>query len=1313
MTAFAIAALLSFAPAPQEPLELPPGARICLIGNTLAERMQHDGALETQIHRRHPAHRLVIRNLAFSGDEVGLRLRSRGFGSPDDHLRRHRADVVLAFFGYGESFAGAEGLPEFKARLRSFIEHLSRQKFNGDSAPRLVLFSPIAHEDLGDPHLPDGRDNNARLELYTDAMAEVAADRGVRFVDLFRPTLQLYAEHTRPLTINGIHLNRGGNELLADVIATELFGPAAGAIPTHLREAVLDKNFHWFHRYRTTDGYSIYGGRGGLKFVDGQTNRDVAERELEVLDAMTRNRDHRIWAAAQGRELEVDDGNTPPFLDVVTNKPGEGPDGQHLFLGGEEAIDHMTVADGMAVGLFASEEQFPELVNPVQVAVDTKGRLWVAAWPGYPHWKPKTEMNDKLLILPDEDRDGRADRCIVFADGLTNPTGFEFYNGGVFVAQAPDLLFLQDTDGDDRADVRIRVLHGLDSADTHHTANSFVLDAGGALYFQEGTFHHTQVETPHGPNVRSANGAVYRYEPRTRRFEVYVSYGFANPHGHVFDRWGQDFVTDGTGAVPYYGTSFSGHVDFPNKHGSAPRVYQQRTRPCGATEILSSAHFPEDNQGSYLVTNVIGFRGILQYRLVDDGSGFTGVELEPIVYSTDPSFRPVDLEVGADGALYFADWQNPIIGHMQHNLRDPSRDADHGRIYRVTYPGRPLSPLLQIADRPIPDLLVLLLSPEDRVRYRAKIELSARPTAEVMAELDQWVAALDPEDSDYQHHLMEALWVHQHHHTINEALLRRMLRSPEPRARAAATRVLCSWRHDLAAPLSLLTPQADDENPRVRLEAVRACSFFPTAAAAEIALAATRHPTDRYLDYTLAETMRTLEPHWKTAVASGEPFPRDNPAGARYLLLRVGDHELVRMARTEAVYRALLERASVAANHRREALDGLAKVRGTQPLEELLDAIGRQDTAAVGSLNDLQRLLVGWPRPDLAAARDRLLALATGAETAPARAGAWAAVMVADGSGQRAWQQASESARAAADLLRGVRLIGDAELLGSLYPLVRPLLFELPDELADAVDRENEERRPGVSFSLYHERHFPNVAIGTIDRLQPVATGEVDEFTLEVPGRRRDSYAIKLSATLLAPATGDYTFFVRSDDGSRLYIDGEEVVEKRRSPRHARAIGLTPTQSRLARDRGHVLRQRRRRIAGRRVGGPGTGQARHPGQRAVRRTRSRHSANGRAGARSPVRSRRRAIRGLRETDPLRRQPRRRHRVHVAHPGQRATNGGVRRPGARLPVDRRRDAVRDAQHAGVRAGARPRPVSSRRRLPRPRRPSCAVRSRTSS
>jgi hypothetical protein len=260
-----------------------------------------------------------------------------------------------------------------------------------------------------------------------------------------------------------------------------------------------------------------------------------------------------------------------------------------------------------------------------------------------------------------------------------------------------------------------------------------------------------------------------------------------------------------------------------------------------------------------LVPNVIGFLGILQYKIADTNSGFFGKEVEPIVQSDDPNFRPSDVKIGPDGAIYFLEWQNPIIGHMQHNLRDPSRDHTHGRIYRVTYPARPLLKPAKIAGQSIPHLLDLLHEPEDRTRYRARIELGGRETKAVIAAVEKWVAKLDPKDKNHEHDLLEALWVHQYHNVINEPLLKQMLRSPDFHARAAATRVLCYWRDRVQDPLVLLRVQANDEHPRVRLEAVRACSFFTTPQAAEIALETLNHPMDTYVKYTLDETMNTLD----------------------------------------------------------------------------------------------------------------------------------------------------------------------------------------------------------------------------------------------------------------------------------------------------------------------------------------------------------------------------------------------------------------------------------------------------------------------
>jgi putative membrane-bound dehydrogenase-like protein len=860
-------------------LELKPGDHICLVGNALGERMQHHNYWETLLHERYPDDQLVVRNLCFPADEVETRPRSLNFGSPDDHLRHSKADVVLFFFGFNESFAGPEGIDAFGQSLRSLIEHAQAQNYSGKGPPRIALVSPIAVEDLGDRNVPDGEDRNQVLALYTEAMAKVAAEAGVGFADVFSPTKALFEQTSERLTLNSIHLSDAGYRAFAPIFDEALFGldGAPTTFNARLKAEIDDKSFHWWHRYRAVNGYSIYGPRGEAGSDGTYRNREVMERERGILEQMSEVRDQRIWSIAAGDSQPdpPDDSGTLPFINPKTNvgtefesKGNDTKRGTLNYLPAEEQKKHFKLSDGYEIELVASEEQFPELANPIAMNFDSKGRLWVSVMPSYPHWKPKTKLDDKLLILEDHDGDGKTDECKVFAGGLHQPTGFELGYNGVFVAVQPDILFLEDTDGDDRADLRVRRLVGFDTADSHHGLGTFEWGPGGDLYCMEGIFKYSGIETPYGP-VRSGEGAVWRYEPRTEKFDLFSAFNLTNAWGHVFDRWGQDFITDGTSGQHYYMTPASGHIDFPMRHRGRsdrtartkpyPQFLKQIARPSPGSEIVSSRNFPPEAQGDYLVNNVIGLLGTMQYTIHDDGSGFSGDYKGNLVESTYGNFRPVDLQFGPDGALYVCDWQNALIGHLQHNLRDPNRDHSHGRIWRIRYTGRPLIDPPQIADASTKDLVELLEEPEDRTRYRVRRELAARPTDEVVPALGKWVAALDPSSEDDQHHLLEALWVHQSHNVVHQPLLVRLLRSPDFRARAAATRVLCYWRDRVENHLELLRTQVNDEHPRVRLEAVRACSFFRTPDAAEVALEVLNHPTDVYLEYALDETMRQLE----------------------------------------------------------------------------------------------------------------------------------------------------------------------------------------------------------------------------------------------------------------------------------------------------------------------------------------------------------------------------------------------------------------------------------------------------------------------
>ncbi|MBI3462447.1 MAG: azurin, partial [Planctomycetes bacterium] len=415
----AIAGLLLVAaadPARAQVLELRHGDHICLVGNALGERMQFANDWEALLYTRFPQHELVVRNLCFPADEPFKRERSLNFGDPDQHLTHSKADVILFFFGFNESFAGQAGLNPFVADLTRLVGETKTKDYSGRGPPRMVLISPIAHEDLGDPNITDGKAHNQELARYTDAVRQVAAQTGVGFVDLFTPTKTLFDQSPQNLTINSVHLSDEGYKALAPILDQALFakGPAApNPQPSTLNPqpsstllpAIDDKNFHWWHRYRAVNGYSIWGTRGEAGSDGTYRNREVMERERAILDQMCANRDQRIWLIAQGKPVPetIDDSNTLPFITPKTNVGGDndpnrksGKLGSLDYIPAVEQLKHFKLPPGYEIQLVASEEDFPELAKPVAMNFDSRGRLWVATMPSYPQWQPKTKMDDKL-----------------------------------------------------------------------------------------------------------------------------------------------------------------------------------------------------------------------------------------------------------------------------------------------------------------------------------------------------------------------------------------------------------------------------------------------------------------------------------------------------------------------------------------------------------------------------------------------------------------------------------------------------------------------------------------------------------------------------------------------------------------------------------------------------------------------------------------------------------------------------------------------------------------------------------------------------
>jgi putative heme-binding domain-containing protein len=510
------------------------------------------------------------------------------------------------------------------------------------------------------------------------------------------------------------------------------------------------------------------------------------------------------------------------------------------------------VAEGFEVTLFAAD---PLVAKPTQMNFDARGRLWISTSSVYPMVVPGEIPNDKIVILEDTDGDGKADKSTVFAEGLHIPTGVEPGDGGCYVGNSTELIHLRDTDGDGKADQRRVILSGFGTEDTHHIIHTFRWGPDGALYFNQSIYIHSHIETPAGPR-QLGGGGIWRFRPASLDLEVFCK-GMCNPWGHEFDRWGNSFGTDGAGGdgIHYLIPGFT-YPHFPSGDKSFPGLNPGQPKYC-ANEVISGRHFPDDWQGD-IITNDFRANRVVRFKLSDDGSGFSSKLMPDLITSTDRAFRPIDVRMGPDGALYIADWYNPIINHGEVGFRDPRRDHTHGRIWRVTAKGRPLVPRPRLADASIPELLEQLKAPEAWTRHFAKRTLAERNPKEVAAALAAWTKGLTDD-----HDRLEALWASETIGAPDLELLKQLLRAGDSNARAAATRAVGLIRPPGA--LALLEAQIADEHPRVRLEAVRALKEIADPRSIEIATRALDKPMDRFLEHALWLTSNELRDVWLPA----------------------------------------------------------------------------------------------------------------------------------------------------------------------------------------------------------------------------------------------------------------------------------------------------------------------------------------------------------------------------------------------------------------------------------------------------------------
>jgi len=355
--------------------------------------------------------------------------------------------------------------------------------------------------------------------------------------------------------------------------------------------------------------------------------------------------------------------------------------------------------------------------------------------------------------------------------------------GGCYAACSHELLHFADTNSDGKADTRTIVLTSFGTEDTHHNLHTLRWGYDGHLYLNQSIYTHSHVETPHGV-VRLNSAGIWRFHPDTWRLEIFTK-GGCNPWGHHWDQYGNSIFTDGAGFKGvYHAMEGATYFTYADMRREAESVTPGNWPKFCSIELVHSPNFPDDWQGDAITCDFRAHR-IVHFKLQDAGSTFAGKEMPDLLRSTNVTFRPIDVRFGPDGALYIADWSNPIIQHGEVDFRDPRRDKEHGRIWRVTAKGRPLTKPHDLTKLTTTELLNRTLSKSGWEQEQARVVLRQHDASNVLPEVKSWLAKqTDPRAR------LEAMWLHEAFEQPAGALVGELVAAKDERLRTAAARQL-------------------------------------------------------------------------------------------------------------------------------------------------------------------------------------------------------------------------------------------------------------------------------------------------------------------------------------------------------------------------------------------------------------------------------------------------------------------------------------------------------------------------------------------
>ncbi len=808
---------------------------VVFIGQENLVREAKAGEIEQRLALAYADKRPVFRSMAWEADTVHEQWRDLNFGPWKGQLETVGATTLILQFGQAEALQGPAGLAKFKSDTHRLLDEFTRH------TPRIVLLSPVGFMPSSRPPDLTTPERQQDLAAYASAVADIARQRGLPYVDL--------TESTRgEESADGMHLSPVGLSKVGQAVARSLGLPEPLHLQAELRTAIVEKNRLWADCWRPANWSFVYGDRISQNYGKGFGPVPSLKQNFEAYKPLVASWDRHIQALARGEKSAAPAPQAGPA--IATEKVMTAAEEQATF----------KVAEGFEVNLFADEHL--GVAKPTQMAWDSKGRLYVCCSPTYPQAVPGVKPRDYILRLEDTDGDGKADKSVRFAEGLTMVQGVEpFMEDGqsavIFVCDFDRLLLLADYDGDGKADPEktVVVMSGFGVGDTHQLVNSISHGPDGTLWMSQGLHAITKVETPRGI-VSLPKSGLMRYDLKRQRLQPFFQYGKAghNCWGVAFDDYFQPFHKSGDRVAGYYSLPGLGAIETPDEYAGTHSLFDSPLKST-SVEIVGTKAMPPELQGAGFIGGYYG-NTLDLHRFVDDGAGFKTERIVSPIISSSKAFRPVDVSVGPDGALYACDWFNAVIGHYQASYADPRRDRSHGRIWRITAKGLPSVKQPGLHYLMESDLFSHLSSPERWTRYHARRILFYSPTDRVAAAADKLISR-----SQDERMLMEVAGVLQAHGLVRPALIDRLQRAADFRIRAYAARVAGEWSADFADGWQARLERAvADEHPRVRLEAVVALSHVGGPDALRVALKSLDRPSDKFLDYALKQTVRHLAP---------------------------------------------------------------------------------------------------------------------------------------------------------------------------------------------------------------------------------------------------------------------------------------------------------------------------------------------------------------------------------------------------------------------------------------------------------------------